>query len=90
MNFLLTWKLFNDLKLNDSYLDYISIEGYPLPINQINKIYERYPKLVKLWIELKKEMPPLWSGTHRIILNAELVVNALACVSINSASASSI
>ena len=69
LNFLLTWKLFNDLKLNDSYLDYISIEGYPLPINQINKIYESYPKLVKLWIELKKEMPPLWSGTHRIILN---------------------
>ena len=25
LNFLLTWKLFNDLKLNDSYLDYISI-----------------------------------------------------------------
>jgi len=69
LNFLLTWKLFNELKLQDSYLDYISIEGYPLSEKIINKIHERHPKLAKLWIELRKAMPPLWSGTHRINLN---------------------
>jgi len=69
LNFLLTWKLFNELKLQDSYLDYISIEGYPLSEKKINKIHERHPKLAKLWIELRKAMPPLWSGTHRINLN---------------------
>ena len=69
LNFLLTWKLFNELKLQDSYLDYISIEGYPLSEKRINKIHERHPKLAKLWIELRKAMPPLWSGTHRINLN---------------------
>ena len=69
LNFLLTWKLFNELKLQDSYLDYISIEGYPLSEKKINKIHERHPKLSKLWIELRKAMPPLWSGTHRINLN---------------------
>ena len=38
LNFLLTWKLFNNLN-NEGYLDFISIEGYPLRENILNKIY---------------------------------------------------
>ena len=69
LNFLLTWKLFQDLNIKDGYLDYVSIEGYPLQKKQISKIHEKHPSLQKLWIELQDELPPLWSGIHRLNLN---------------------
>ena len=69
LNFLLTWKLFKELKIKDGYLDYISIEGYPLMKNQMNKVHEKHPNLQKLWVELQDALPPLWSGIHRLNLN---------------------
>ena len=67
LNFLLTWKLFNNLN-NEGYLDFISIEGYPLKENILNKIYGNNLKLKNYWDELRDALPPLWPGVHRLNL----------------------
>jgi len=86
LNFLLTWKLFNNLN-NEGYLDFISIEGYPLKENILNKIYGNNLELKNYWDELRDALPPLWPGVHRLNLQNgrvrltliyEEVLNALA------------
>ena len=67
LNFLLTWKLFNNLN-NEGYLDFISIEGYPLKENILNKIHGNNLELKNYWDELRDALPPLWPGVHRLNL----------------------
>ena len=69
LNFLLVWKLFDRVNSGKGYLDYISIEGFPLNKNLIRKVHSKFPELSKFSNQLLISLPPLWSGIHRIHLN---------------------
>ena len=73
LNFLLTWKLFNKANAGKGYLDYISIEGFPLNKNLIRKVHSKFPELSKYSNQLLNSLPPLWSGIHRIHLNDDKI-----------------
>ena len=59
LNFLLTWKLFNKANAGKGYLDYISIEGFPLNKNLIRKVHSKFPELSKYSNQLLNSLPPL-------------------------------
>ena len=68
LNFLLSWRLFDKYNNSGSF-DYISIEGYPLDLEILKKVYLKFPNLSKYSNALFKKLPPQWSGMHRLVFN---------------------
>ena len=65
LNFLTTLKAL-EKSFKNTYLHYISFEGYPLDIDQLKKIYLNFPQLQKLSELLIKKLPMKMSGVHDI------------------------
>ena len=64
LNFLLTWRCFQEHAPNTARLTYISIEGYPLRPDDLHKCLEHWPELKGLSAELQQRYPVLVPGHH--------------------------
>ncbi len=64
LNFLLTWRCFNEYAPDTARLIYISIEGYPLRPTDLHKCLEQWPELKGLSTELENHYPALVPGHH--------------------------
>ncbi|MDC1375844.1 tRNA (5-methylaminomethyl-2-thiouridine)(34)-methyltransferase MnmD [bacterium] len=77
LNFLLTWKLWLQIKTSKSTLTYISFESAPLTRIDLLRVHALFKELTHLSKILLKKLPPLYQGTHRISLelgNVNLII----------------
>ena len=78
LNFLLTWKLFDETAPNGAMLDYISIEKYPLLVDEIRNglspwAGELNPYLEKMLAQYPIRVP----GFHRIVFDGRVVLTLI-------------
>ena len=66
LNFLLTWKLWLQVKTSKSTLTYISFESAPLTRIDLLRVHALFKDLTHLSKIFLKKLPPLYQGTHRI------------------------
>ena len=77
LNFLLTWKLWLQVKTSKSTLTYISFESAPLTRIDLLRVHALFKDLTHLSKIFLKKLPPLYQGTHRIFLelgNVNLII----------------
>ncbi len=77
LNFLLTWKLWLQVKTSKSTLTYISFESAPLKRLDFLRVHALFKDLTHLSKIFLKKLPPLYQGTHRIFLelgNVNLII----------------
>ena len=77
LNFLLTWKLWLEVKKPNSSLTYISFESAPLSRIDFLRVHRLFKNLTNLSKIFLKRLPPLHQGTHRIFLelgNVNLII----------------
>ena len=77
LNFLLTWKLWLQVKTSKSNLTYISFESAPLTRIDLLRVHALFKDLTHLSKIFLKKLPPLYQGTHRIFLelgNVNLII----------------
>ena len=77
LNFLLTWKLWLQVKTSKSTLTYISFESAPLTRIDLLRVHALFKDLTHLSKIFLKKLPPLHQGTHRIFLelgNVNLII----------------
>lgn len=69
LNFLATWRLWQKTANEDAVLHYLSVEKYPLKLNDLKKALALWPELQGLANELIKKYPKVNSrGFHRLKL----------------------
>lgn len=70
LNFLATWRLFDDNAARNRQLDYIAVEGYPLSADEIEAaLAPWYETLGAYCARLCESWPPRVPGWHRIDLS---------------------
>ena len=70
LNFLATWRAFDNLKTTQQPLDtlhFITFEKYPLALEDLNKALSRWTELNDYSQQLIEQYPPAVSGCHRLI-----------------------
>lgn len=66
LNFLSTWQLWSELAPSDSYLHFISVEKYPLSIDDIRLALAYWPTLVDYSQQLLAQYQQLSPGIHQL------------------------
>jgi tRNA 5-methylaminomethyl-2-thiouridine biosynthesis bifunctional protein len=77
LNFLLTWKLWLEVRKPKSSLTYISFESAPLSRIELLRVHALFKNLMHLSKIFLKKLPPIYQGTHRIFLelgNVNLII----------------
>lgn len=69
MNFLLTWKLWEQFAPKDANLHYISCDKHPLSKKDLIKCLEKWPELSDHAIQLIDQYPILTPGYHYLTFN---------------------
>ncbi len=68
LNFFLSWRLFASKSNTDLKLNYISVEKFPLSLDELKKSWELWPELRQYSLELEAKLPNLQPGFHRVNL----------------------
>ncbi|WNK01347.1 FAD-dependent 5-carboxymethylaminomethyl-2-thiouridine(34) oxidoreductase MnmC [Thalassospiraceae bacterium LMO-JJ14] len=68
LNFLVTWHEWKKSAPADAQLDYMAVEGYPIPIATLSTILRRVPELAHEADALLGQWPPRVGGVHRLHL----------------------
>ena len=71
VNFLTTLKRWKESSNLESWLNYYSIEGYPLSLQDLKKVHEKYPQLDSFSISLIENYPINCKGLQRIEFTKE-------------------
>lgn len=50
------------------HLDFISLEAYPLPPEQMKMVHDQFPNLAPYAEDLRRHLPPRWPGHHVVQL----------------------
>ncbi|MBN3563558.1 bifunctional tRNA (5-methylaminomethyl-2-thiouridine)(34)-methyltransferase MnmD/FAD-dependent 5-carboxymethylaminomethyl-2-thiouridine(34) oxidoreductase MnmC [Aliamphritea spongicola] len=66
MNFLSTWKLWQEHAPENARLHYISAERFPFSKEDLQKAMQTWPEFQPFLLELIQQYPPLMSGFHRL------------------------
>lgn len=70
LNFLATWQAFRDRAPAGAMLHFVSVERYPLTIDDLRQSLSLWPELSALTNEFCDQYPPLVAGSHRLVLEA--------------------
>ncbi len=70
LNFLVTWHDWNATAPKGAELDYLAVEGYPIPVAQLRDILSRVPELASEAEALLAEWPIRVGGVHRLSFDA--------------------
>lgn len=70
LNFLLTWKAWLDDPARSQFLDYVSVEGFPLPKDALCRALSAFPALAPLAEQLVAVWPRAFQGAH-VLMFAE-------------------
>lgn len=71
LNFLATWKLWQQTRPADAWLHYISVEKHPLTPTDLQRALALWPDLQSLATQLLAKYPPLTAGWHRVVFAEE-------------------
>lgn len=74
LNFLVTWKLFDETGFQGGKLHYFSVECYPLTLEDIKLSVSYWPELDSYYQELSVGYAKLKKGFNRILLSGERVI----------------
>lgn len=73
LNFLATWQHWRQFGPRDGRLNYVSVEGFPLPANALREIGETWPELRELADKLAAAYPKPHPGFHRLFFDDDRV-----------------
>ncbi len=77
LNFLATWDLWRQHRSGGNRLHFVSVEKYPLSIEDLRRVYARWPALRPLSECLIDHLPSLYEGFHRIHLSDDVTLTLL-------------
>jgi len=78
LNFILTLQAFNREATTEQTLHYVSAEKFPVPVEDLTKLYEAYPELFPTAKLLFDQYPILTPGLHRLtFLNGRVRLDLL-------------
>lgn len=66
LNFLVTWHDWKATAPTDAQLDYMAVEGYPIPLGQLRAILDHVPELASEAEALLSAWPVRVGGVHRL------------------------
>jgi len=66
LNFLTTWRAWNDDRPPEGWLHFISTELHPIPPEQLSQLHEQWPELAELSALLRQQWPLPQRGFHRL------------------------
>lgn len=69
LNFLATWETFRDNAPAGASLHFVSVERYPLRLEDLRQALSLWPELSPLAAALQAQYPPLVTGCHRLVLD---------------------
>ncbi len=69
LNFLATWNLWRKTRSPDQHLHFVSVEGFPLSVQELSRALENWPSLAPLAAELIAAYPTPHGGTHLLHLS---------------------
>lgn len=87
LNFLAAWKLWQETAPKDTHLHFISVEKYPISIEDLTKALSLWPELDALSKQLIAQYPPPTLGFHQLNFDDDRVTltlmlgDAIACYS---------
>lgn len=70
LNFLLTWQAWLDDPSRCRFLDYVSVEGFPLSSGDLSRALAAFPALAPLAQQLVDSWPPAFPGAHMVLFSA--------------------
>lgn len=78
LNFLLTWKLFDETAPHGAMLDYISVEKYPLDREEIRRGLSQFSNLLSPYLEkFLAKYPMRVPGFHRIVFDGRVALTLI-------------
>ena len=69
LNFLITWARWRETAPPCAYLDYLSVEGFPLSRSDLDRALSAWPEFAPLAPCLTHQWPPSEAGFHRLNLD---------------------
>jgi len=69
LNFLMTWALWRATAAPDACLDFVSVEGYPLAVEEMARAHEGLGDLAPQAAALRDRLPPRLAGFHAVELD---------------------
>nr|CRH05799.1 Putative tRNA 5-methylaminomethyl-2-thiouridine biosynthesis bifunctional protein mnmC [Includes: tRNA (mnm(5)s(2)U34)-methyltransferase; FAD-dependent cmnm(5) s(2)U34 oxidoreductase] [mnmC] [Candidatus Magnetococcus massalia] len=77
LNFLLTWQLWQQSAASSARLQFVSVEGYPLCREDLQRALSPFAELTSLADQLVAQWPPAVEGVHRLHLDGGRVTLTL-------------
>ncbi|MEM7637814.1 MAG: tRNA (5-methylaminomethyl-2-thiouridine)(34)-methyltransferase MnmD [Pseudomonadota bacterium] len=77
LNFLATWQLWQQTRLDDAWLNFVSFEGFPLDREDIERALIPWPELAPLAEKLCARWPTRANGVRQIIWPDERIILTL-------------
>ena len=78
LNFLCTWALWRETASPSQHLHYVSVEGFPLSRDDLERALEKWPDLAHLSTQLLARYPSPTRGTHLLHLDDNVHLTLLA------------
>ena len=67
LNFLATWQAWRTSKPHDGWLNFVSFEGYPLEVEDVERALRPWPEIADLAPKLCAKWPPRAKGVRQLI-----------------------
>ena len=67
LNFLATWQAWHASKPREGWLNFVSFEGYPLDVEDVERALRPWPELAELSNKLCANWPPRAKGVRQLI-----------------------
>lgn len=77
LNFLAAWQLWNETRPQNGWLHFISIEKFPLRLDDLRKALSAFPELAALSGQLIAQWPQPLKGAHRLRFDADRITLTL-------------